>query len=315
MNKKTTPIYDGKRNFLGMNDLVVSFYTQRCQFNCNFCNLRYKSPIDKVPSEDIKHQIDWTLDKYKNDLISFKQVSFGNEGSILDKQRFPTDAFDYLLQKTQSELPNLKIISLETRSEYVKEGRIKDILDKITKDKKLDFTIGFETQDDNIRNNILNKKLNKNIFEQKIEIMGRLGVRLTSYVMLKPSPSMTDQEGIEEALRTIRYLKDLCTEKNTELVIYLNPTYFAGNTPLATEMKQKKYHPPTIETILETILALEKEGVPIYTGLWEGNSESNREYYSDWVRYSINLRDTLKEFNKTQDFLELKKILSKQVLI
>ena len=93
------PIYIGKRNFIGLKDLVVSFYSQKCQFQCSYCNLPTKSHPSFLSSEKIKQQIDWIMSSYSNELATFQQWSVGNEGSILDQSRFPEESLNYLLEQ------------------------------------------------------------------------------------------------------------------------------------------------------------------------------------------------------------------------
>jgi hypothetical protein len=163
-------------------------------------------------------------------------------------------------------------------------------------------TIGFETLDENLRNNVLGKNLDRELFEEKIELLGKLGIRLTSYVMLKPGPTMTEEEGIKEAVETIKYLNRKCRETETDLVIYLNPTYIARGSPLAYVMKSNGYKPPKIQSIVKVIFETKHLGTPIYTGLWcEDLSEPSGDF-TERGDYDISLREAVKNFNKAQDF-------------
>lgn len=296
----TRPIYHGKRRFLGMKDLVVSFFTQRCQYRCSFCGLYCRSSPHPVSAEDIRRQVDWLFSQYDGEMGTFNQLSVGNEGSILDEKRFPPDAFTHLIQRA-NEVKSLKVLSLETRAEYVTERKMKAIL-KSSAAEKVDVTIGFETLDDRLRNGILKKHMHRKHFEEIIVLLGKLKVRLTSYVMLKPGPTMTEEEGIQEALATIRYLARKCHKAGTELVIYLNPTYVAENSPLAKMMKKTGYRPPRIQSVVRTIIGAKDLGLPIYTGLWCENISEAGNDFSGRKDYDEKFRAAVKEFNKTQDF-------------
>lgn len=294
------PIYIGKRTFLGLKDLVISFYAQRCPFQCSYCNLTAKSHPGPLPIHQIKQQIDWCFEQYADELSSFQQLSVGNEGSILDRERFPKEAIVYLLEQAQA-LFSLKVLSLETRPEYILPATIEDIF-HLTHADIVDVTIGFETQDDHLREVILNKSIRRKTFEAKIKLLGEMGVRLTSYVLLKPGPKMTEEEGIKEAILTIEYLAEVCQKFGTDLVIYLNPVYVAKGTPLAKDFSIHQYKPVRIQSVVQVITETRDLNVPIYIGL---SSENNTDGYGDYTvhkDYQPEIRNALKQFNKTQNF-------------
>ena len=119
MLKDIAPIYHGKRTFLGLKDLVVSFYTEKCQFSCSFCDLSSRSSEESVSEKSIIKQIHWVFDQYADEIQQFEQLSVGNEGSILDKNRFFEVAMEYLLERAK-EMSQLHVLSLETRPEYIR---------------------------------------------------------------------------------------------------------------------------------------------------------------------------------------------------
>jgi archaeosine synthase beta-subunit len=304
--KTMTPIYDGRRDFLGRKDLVVSFYTEKCQFECSYCALPQRSANAPVSVEALNGQIDWVLDKYRDEAPAIGQLSFGNEGSALDPRRFYPQSLHYLLERAK-EFVNLEVLSIETRPEYVREPVLRDVLQR-THAKKIDVTIGVETQDDGIRE-LLNKKMSRKLIEDRIAVCGELGVRLTSYVMVKPAPGMTEEQGIADSLATIEYLAEQCGRRGVELVIYLTPTYIAMGSELSRTTKAEDYLPPTIQSVLTVIVKGRQYGVPIYTGLWseelaeEGNDFRGRGGYDPQIRKAI-LR-----FNRTNDFAHLEPFL------
>jgi radical SAM enzyme (TIGR01210 family) len=292
------PIYLGKRTFFGLKDLVIAFYTERCPFRCAYCNLPAKSHDGPLATDWIKQQIDWSLEQYADELDGFQQLSVGNEGSILDRKRFPSEAMTHLLQQAHS-LSSLQILSLETRPEYISVANLRAILD-LTSASVVDVTIGFETQDDHLRQVILNKSITRKTFEARVKLLGEMGVRLTSYVLLKPGPTMTEEQGIREAILTIHYIAELCDRHCTDFVIYLNPAYAAKGTPLARAFAVHQYRPPRIQSIVEVIRETRPLDVRIYVGLWsEGNAEGHGDYTTH-EDYQPEIRTALKQFNKTQ---------------
>jgi radical SAM enzyme (TIGR01210 family) len=292
------PVYLGKRLFLGLKDLVIAFYTERCPFRCAYCNLPTKSHVGPLAVDWIKQQIDWSFEQYVDELNSFQQLSVGNEGSILDRKRFPGEAMSYLLRQAHS-LPSLKVLSLETRPEYISAATLREILD-LTSASLVDLTIGFETQDDHLRQVVLNKSITRKTFEAKVKLLGEMEARLTSYVLLKPGPTMTEEEGIREAILTIHYIAELCQRYGTDCIIYLNPLYAAKGTPLAHAFLLHQYKPPRIQSVVRVIHETRHLNVRIYVGLWSENNAEGGGDYTSHNDYQPKIRKALKQFNQTQ---------------
>nr|VFJ53552.1 MAG: hypothetical protein BECKFW1821B_GA0114236_101528 [Candidatus Kentron sp. FW] len=297
------PIYVGERIFLGLKDLVVSLYSERCQFKCNYCNLPRKSHPGPMDAEAIKRQIDGVLDEKRTKLPDFRQLSIGNEGSILDPSRFPKEALDHLLIRTKR-FPALEVLSLETRPEYINAPLMEEI-QRVTALPTIDVTIGFETQDDHLREIVLGKNIRKKLLENRIKLLGEVGVRLTSYVLLKPGPAMAEQDGIDEAIRTIEYLCEKCRDANVDLVIYLNPVYAAEGTPLEREFILHGYCSPQIQSVVQIIGATRGLNVPIYTGLWSEENAGENGDYQGLDTHRAEVREAVKKYNKTQNFLAI----------
>jgi archaeosine synthase beta-subunit len=94
-------------------------------------------------------------------------------------QRFHRPSLEYLLERT-AELPQLEVLSLETRPEYIRPDRLVDVRAR-TRAPLIDLTVGFETRDDSIRMGVLRKKTSRRLMEERIRVLGELGMRLTSY--------------------------------------------------------------------------------------------------------------------------------------
>jgi len=293
------PIYQGTRGFLGLRDLVVSFYTRKCQFECSYCALPLQSSAEPVAADQINTQIDWILGEYRGQLGQFQQFCFGNEGSVLDPQRFHRPSLEYLLERT-AELPRLEVLSLETRPEYINPARLLDVRAR-TRAPLIDLTVGFETQDDSIRMGVLRKKTSRRLMEERIRMIGELGMRLTSYVMIKPAPRMSEEHGVREAVATIEYLAEVCARYGAGFVAYLTPTYIAEGSLLARTTEPGDWTPPTIQSVYRVAASAWRMGVPTYCGLWsEGLAEDGNDYRGQ-EGYDPAVRQALLAVNRTGD--------------
>lgn len=298
-----TPIYVGMRRFLGRKDLVVSFYTAKCQFQCTHCALPLRSSVIEVPVEDLNVQIDDLFDTYSERLTEVQQLSFGNEGSALDDKRFHTESLHHLLERTQA-MDNLEVLSIETRPEYLRRAKLEDIRSR-TSARTIDVTVGFETQDDHIRQTVLRKKISRRVMEDRISLLADLGMRLTSYIMVKPAPRMTEEQGVNEAIATMDYLAGVCAHRNVELVAYLTPTYIAKGSYLHATTALGDWVPPTIQSILDVVVAGYRMGIPVYSGLWsEGLADEDTDFRGR-DGYDPALHDAIIMFNKANDFSHL----------
>lgn len=296
-HRATTPIYDGTRMFLGRRDLVISFYTRKCQFRCTFCALPQRSAADTVSRADLSAQIAGVFAAHRRELGGFRQLSFGNEGSALDPQRFHPESLRLLLDSAARLMPNLEVASVETRPEYISEARLADVKARLP-GVTVDMTVGFETQDDKIRLQTLNKKISRRLMEDRIALLGALGVRLTSYVMVKPAPGMSEDDGVSEASATIEYLAGQCARHGTELVVYLTPLYIAEGSELA-RTRGRDWTPPAIQSVLRVILAGHRLGVPVYTGLWSEGMAAGPGDYTARDGYDPEVRAAILLLNKT----------------
>lgn len=306
-----TPLYVGTRKFLGRRDLVLSFYTTKCQFQCTYCALPTRSATFEVTAEQINNQIDHVFDSKAGELGEYRQLCFGNEGSALDPRRFHRESVDHLLHRAR-EMENLEVLSIETRPEYVKRDYLEHIA-RTTHAPRLDVTVGFETQDDFIRQTVLKKKISRRVMEDRVALLGALGVRLTSYVLIKPAPRMSDEHGVREAIATMEYLKDLCDRHGTELVIYLTPTYIAEGSHLQQTTQPGDWTPPTIQGIFEVVLAGHALGLPVYTGLWSEELADESTDFRGREGYDPELRKAMVRFNRDHDFGHLLPFVPKQL--
>ena len=293
------PIYMGTRTMVGRRDLVVSFYTLKCQFKCRYCALPDRSSSVPVGPREIEAQIDHVLSSHADRLHQFTQFSCGNEGSVLDTARFPSRCMHHLLDRLH-ELPNLEIASFETRPEYVTEQGLADIVRRGSA-RTIDLTVGFETQDDHLRMVVLGKRITRRVLEERVWLLSAFDSRFTGYIMVKPAPRMTERQAVDEALATVEYLATLCERHGVPFLPYFTPTYIARTSELAMQSACGDYSPPTIQTIFEVVLRTHLQGLPVYTGLWSEGLAGEDGDFTARPGYDPALRAALVAFNRSND--------------
>ena len=265
------------RNFLGEQDLAILFNTKRCQYQCKFCALPYKSSRTWIGTESILAQFEYVISEMKHSLSSLDRFTIANEGSVFDERTFPTEALFDIIAAVNC-LPRLAKLVIETRLEFLDVNRLQQL--KTITSKRIDILTGFESLDEHIREEILGKREPLESFQLGLNKIANFDCELTTYVLFKPSPYMTDAEAIVEAERSIDYVAESCNRRNIPFTIRLNPMYVAEKTPWANLVKSlDNYQPPKLTDVYTLANKKKSEGMKVYLGLTsEGLSAKENTY-------------------------------------
>jgi radical SAM enzyme (TIGR01210 family) len=246
-------------------------------------------------------------------LKAIKKIILSNNGSILDQETFSSTALMYLLAQLNLHVPNLKVLSIETRPEYVDLAEL-EFLARALKEGKgqrdLEIAIGIEAHDERIRNDIYCKGISFQTIESLVADMAPYGFFLKCYFMQKPVPEMSDEAGIEDIHRGIEYLDGLAKQYGIRINMHLNPTYVARGTVLEEAFQEGRYHPPYLLDVARAAAWGRDKNLSIFIGLSdEGLAAPGgsflRENESDLV-------EKLEQFNRTQDYRILEEICLKE---
>ncbi len=287
------------RRVFGVPELIVVFYTKRCQYQCSFCTLPLTSAYSDVSFDDLKAQLDRALEFAGADAAAIGQVSLGNEGSILDDRTFPREQREYVL-RTCAGLPAVEEVVLETRGEFVTERALDDLLEW-TAPARLTLKIGLESADIDIRERVLRKRMDLGHFESVVWLLGRKGVGLASYVLIKADPGHSDEAGRADAIATCEYLKALCRDSGTRLTLRVNTMYRAANSTWASWAEQQGWTPPSIFDLAEVMRAVLDDDVRVYAGLSEeglATPDGHYEVRDDFRQWA---RTALERYNQIGD--------------
>jgi radical SAM enzyme (TIGR01210 family) len=291
--------------------LFLVLYTRACRWGrCLGCNLSATESQFDVPFNDIMKQVDHVFDfilspEQKENL---KKIILSNNGSVLDEVTYSTTALLYFVAKMNMNCPNISVLTLETRPEYVDMAEL-EVLHRALQEGKtptnLEVAIGFEAFDDEIRNHHFQKGLNIETFESMVKKIAKYGFKLKCYFMLKPVPGLSEEQAIADIAKGIEYLDSLSYKYNIEINMHLNPTYVARGTVLESEFKKGNYLPPKLESIQQAVLAAEQKRISLYVGL---NDEGMAVPGGSFKREGDeDLLEKLHHFNQTGDFSLLKR--------
>jgi len=290
--------------------LFLILYTRACRWaRCLGCNLSSTESQFDVPFDDIMKQVDHIFDFLlsREQKENLKKIILSNNGSVLDEATYSTTALLYFAAKMNMNCPNISVLTLETRPEYVDLAEL-EVLHRALQEGKnptnLELAIGFEAFDDVIRNDHFQKGLDIETFESMVKKIARYGFKLKCYFMLKPVPGLSEEQAIADIAKGIEYLDSLSQKYTIEINMHLNPTYVARGTALETEFKKGNYQPPKLESIQKAVLAAEQKRISLYVGL---NDEGLAVPGGSFKREGDEeLLEKLHQFNHTGDFSLLK---------
>jgi radical SAM enzyme (TIGR01210 family) len=294
--------------------LFVVFYTQACRWSsCLGCNLPSKSSRFHVGFKALIAQVDhlFALPEVRRRLGEVRKFIVSNNGSVLDEETFSSTALMYLIARTKMRIPGLCSISLETRPEYVDLAELEFLHRALLEEQAgiaLELAVGFEAFDDRIRNDVFRKGLELDRFEAFLADVAPFGFSVKCYFMQKPVPEMTDAAAIDDIRQAIDYLDRLAARYNLPLNMHLNPTYVASGTPLETCFSEGSYTPPKLMDVARAALHAKGKRLSVFLGLYdEGLAVPQGSFIRDGEERLI---DGLEQFNRTQDFQRLEKLLN-----
>ena len=296
--------------------LFIVFYTQACRWSrCLGCNLPSKVSQDHVPYKSLMAQIDHIfVDREVRSRASLiRKVIISNNGSVLDEDTFSSTALMYLIAQLNLNFPNLSILSIESRPEYVDPAELEFISRALAEGDsptQLEIAIGFEAFDHRIRNELFDKGLSLEAFEGLVKKVAPYGYHLKCYFMQKPVPGMSDVEAVTDIQNAIDYLSQIVNEHDILINMHLNPTYVATGTALETAFWEGRYTPPLLEDVAEAAYHARGKPVSIFIGLSdEGLAVQGGSFL---LQDNQVLVDQLELFNRSHDFNILDEICKKR---
>ncbi len=287
--------------------VFMVFYTQACRWSrCLGCNLPSKGSQFHVSYKALIAQIDHVFANAEliGKRTEIRKVILSNNGSVLDQETFSSTALMYLTAKINLTFPNLAVLSIETRPEYVEVAELEFLrraLGEGDTPTELELAIGFEAFDGRIRNDVYRKGLQLAKFEAFVRRISPFGYRLKLYFMQKPVPGMSDEEAVLDIHQAIDYLSKVAEgHRNVRVSIHLNPTYVAFGTPLEESFKRGEYAPPMLVDVARAAIHAEGTGIYVFLGLFD---EGMAAPGGSFVRAGEEtLVEQLELFNRTQDF-------------
>lgn len=226
--------------------------------SCIMCDYGLGTNITK---EELELAFDKALSESKQEI---KILLLNTYGSILDTSEISDECFNALLNKLKKS--NIKRIIFETHYNTITEEKLKLIKEEL-KNKIICFELGFETSNEEIRENNLLKKINNNEFKEAIDLIHsfRMGVILNLLVGI---PFLTIKEQLEDALNSIEW----CINNDVD-EIDLFPINVKPYTLLKELYDSKEYNVISHWLLVEVLNRIPLKDLSKIYLAWYGNRE------------------------------------------
>ncbi len=129
------------------------------------------------------------------------------EGNYINQNEIQRSA-QLTILSLASLIYGIKRITIESMAKYITPRNVKDLSKSIKRDIELEIGMGFEAENEVIRNVCVNKGESLDDFSRAINLLKEEGIRTVAYVLLKP-PFLSEKEAINEAIATIQLANDI----------------------------------------------------------------------------------------------------------
>jgi len=222
---------------------------------CFMCG--FKSRIDEI-TKDMRISPGELIEIYKvsKSMVSgetAENLTIYNGGSFLNNDEVPLEVQLEICEDVSS-IPSIKVLFVESRPEFVTEEKISLLVSKL-REKKLKVGLGLECVNDDIREKCVNKGLSKKDFEKAVMLLRDNGVKVLTYVFIKPL-YITEREAILEAIRTTDYAFQVGSNEVT-----LEAALVQRGTRMEEVYREGDFRPPWLWSVIEVLKATYQLGI------------------------------------------------------
>jgi radical SAM enzyme (TIGR01210 family) len=228
---------------------VITLRTRGCDWGeigggCTMCG-HYSGMIrdNSIVASEISEQFSNALASFPS-FEDYPILCVYNGGSFLNPEEIPMEAQEAIFAGIGC-IPAIRQVVIESRVDYCEEARILKLKRKLG-DKELVIAVGLETVNDAIRDLSINKGLSLSRFQNKIQLIKRLG-RFRVYLLLS-CPFLTERESIEEAVASIKFVHELGAE-----AIHIEPLTIQKHTLAYYLWQKRRLKPPWLWSIIEVL--------------------------------------------------------------
>ncbi len=253
-NRAYAAIVEQERNASGETvDIATLFLTNsECPFRCLMCDLWKNTTERSEPSVDVPLQIRTAL----SELPVAREIKLYNSGNFFDTKAVSPQHYDAIADLVRE----YDTVIVENHPTFCGD-RCLTFRDAISP-AQLEIAIGLETAHPELLQS-LNKGMTLDDYEKAVRFLLSESIRLRTFILLKP-PFQNEEEGVEWALKSIRFAFDLGVH-----CCSLVPTR-TGNGIMERLQSQGNFTPPrgeSMELVLEEGIRMKRGRV--FMDLWD----------------------------------------------
>lgn len=279
--KEGTPVVSlvkiGKKNY------QLLFTSCGCENACIFCNygFDYNLTLEMVKPE---------LEKIRLEEFDIEELELEANGSFLSEREIPYDLFIEVLRFVANK--KIPIITMETHYTTITERKIKDIRKIFGEKQKIQFELGFESADENVRK-IYNKDIDIRKYFEVTRLCEKYKIGLQINVLLG-APFLTRSEQIQDCLNSLEFIYNKMPKGTTAVLFPIN---IKENTMLRLWQEKGIYEQISSWEFVELLYNIPEKYLDRFTIAWWGNRENTfTKGISQFPRTCEKCRKRLMEF-------------------
>jgi len=276
---------------------TIGCYRYRIGEACYMCSYPAEAPKTPWTQRDLIEYFKKALRKIEGEkgpisVRIFTSGSFFDDGEVKPATR--KEIFSLL-----AKIEDVKEIVVETRSELVRFGTVKELVD-LVEGKHFEVAVGLETASDDIADVGINKG---NTFEEFItasRVIREAGAHVKTYLLLKPA-FLNERDGIEDIKESI---KKAAPYTDT---FSINVTNIQRGTVYERLWEKKEYRPPWLWSVVE-VIKWAKRNFPEKRILSDPVGAGSKRGPHNCGKCDKGVARAIRDFSNTQDMKHLKKI-------
>lgn len=288
--------------------LMMVLRTRGCEYardhdgGCTVCGFINHARQD-ITEQDILRQFEHALEclTVYDDV---KEIDILTLGSFLNDREISPELRQRICSRVRR-LQGIRRVSIESRSEYLTRDKLLSCKHLLNRKTILEFGIGLESANDDIRNRVIKKGLSREDFEQVVTIVKETGCDLLVYLLVKPQ-GLTEAQAIDDAVGSAEYVYGVAAKYGVRARIAYEPVFICENTPLEMFFLNGDYHLVNLWSVVDIIRRSHHLG-EIFVGLSDENLSFER-MPSSCPKCTKLILDEIEHFNRTQDIAGLEQL-------
>ena len=236
------------------------FMSCGCENACTFCNygFDYNLTLEMVKPE---------LQKIRLEDFDIVELELEANGSFLSEREIPYDLFLEILHFVSHR--NIPVITMETHYNTITEKKLQDIRRILGEEQEIQFEMGFESADEDIRA-IYNKDIDMEKYLEVTRLCEKYKIGLQINVLLG-APFLSREEQIQDCLNSLEFIYGKMPEGTTAVLFPIN---IKKNTMLKHWQDIGVYDQISSWEFIELLHRIPEKYLDKFTIAWWGNREN-----------------------------------------